>query len=133
VRLETAFGTIRVNEEKERLYRAVRRHLLPEPDGRNVLYSYPGDAWLYLVLPADNATPFSLLAPGFFPVEYFEQTAEILRERRPGTVVVLAPVLSVDDSTAIRRAIDEGYHMVEEVDEFHIYVRNPPGVRSRVE
>jgi hypothetical protein len=125
VRLETAFGAVRVNEERERLYRAVRRHLLPEPDGRNVLYSYPNDAWLYLVLPADNATPFSLLAPNMFPAEHFQQVAEILREGRPGTVVVLAPLLSATQGgIAIDRAIDEGYHMVEEVDEFHIYVRN---------
>jgi hypothetical protein len=122
-----------VNAERERLYRAVRRHLVAESDGRNLLYSYPNDAWLYLVLPADNPTPFSLLAPGFFPVDYFELAVRVLRERRPGTVVVLAPVLSVDTSTAIRRAIDDGYHMVEEVGEFRIYVRTPAGVTDHLE
>jgi hypothetical protein len=60
-----------------------------------------------------------------FPAEHFQQVAEILREGRPGTVVVLAPLLSATQGgIAIDRAIDEGYHMVEEVDEFHIYVRN---------
>jgi hypothetical protein len=133
LQLETAFGAIRVSAEKQRLYEAVRGQLLPESDGRNVIYSYPNDAWLYLALPADNATPFSFLAPNMFPAKHFQQTAEILRERRPGIVVALALLLSGKDGTTIGSAIDEGYHVVEKVDGFQIYARNLSGSARHVE
>lgn len=134
VRLDTAFGAIRVNGQMARLYEAAHRNLSPEPDGRNIFYSYPNDAWLYLTLPADNPTGFSLLAPGMFPDEYFQDLIEILRERRPGTVMVLAPLLLVGTKgAAIGRALDEGYQLVENVDEFSIYVRSSPRVNDDVE
>jgi hypothetical protein len=113
VRLETGFGTVQVDAPAARLFRAVRRHLVREPDGRRLLYSYPDDAWLYLVLPADDPTPYSILAPWMFPPESVQQVAEILRARVPGTVVVWAP--AARGETPINTAIEEGYEVVEEV------------------
>jgi len=119
-RIETAFGAVDGEPALERLFRAVRRHLVREPDGRTLLYSYPADAWLYLMLPADDATRFSTLIAGLYPEEHIQEVVEMLRARRAGTVVVLAPF----SSQAVPQALAGGYDLVEEVDPYRIYVRH---------
>ena len=118
-RFETGFGSLRGTEEMARLFRAVRRHLVREPDGRTLLYSYPDDAWLYLALPADDATRFSILAEGYFPPEFIQEMFGALDVRRPGTIVLRLPF----STESVRRAIEKGYDAVEETGQHRIYVR----------
>ena len=122
------FGTLDGDAGLERLYRAVARHLVREADGRALLYSYPNDAWLYLALPADNVTPYSLLAANMFPPEDFQRVIATLRARRPGTVVLWLPFASGAAGGGVPEAIAAGYDAVEEVEGFRIYVRRgaPP-------
>jgi ribosomal protein L30/L7E len=117
VRFETAFGTLRSDAFTAQLFRTVSAHLVREPGGRRLLYSYPDDAWLYLTLPADDATRFSMLLAGFFPPEYIEQAIDVLRARRPGTVVLAF------ETPAIRDVVQQGYDMVEELKWYRIFVR----------
>lgn len=120
-RLETQFGSLRTDPGMARLFHAVRRHLVPEPDGRSLLFSYPDDAWLYLALPADDATRFSILLLGW-PSAYVDEVLAALRMQRPGTVVVmpLAP------GQPVHAAVAEGYRLVEEAYPYRIYVRRLP-------
>jgi hypothetical protein len=122
-RLVTAFGELRVDPDVARLYHAVQRHLRAEPEGRALLYSYPDDAWLYLALPADDATRFSVLVAGFFPDEYVEEVLATLRARRPGTVVLALPFTP----ETVRRVVAEGYAPVEDVWAYRVFVRRPEG------
>jgi hypothetical protein len=120
-RVETSFGTLRLDASMARLYRSVHRHLVREPDGSSLLYSYPDDAWLYLALGAQDAARFSVLLPTLFPPECMRETIEVLRARRPGTVVLATPF----SFEPITEAIEAGYDAVEEVEGYRIYVRRP--------
>ena len=126
-RFETGFGVIRGDAEMERLFRAVRSRLVREPDGSSLLYSYPDDSWLYLALPAEDATRFSLLAPPMFPSEDIQEAIAALRARRPGTVVLLLPFSWVPVGRDVGAAIAEGYDAVEDVGQYRIFVRRQPG------
>jgi hypothetical protein len=119
IRLETAFGPVRVDAGMERLFRAVRSHLVPDTDGRSRLYSYPDDAWLYLTVPGDDPTPYSIILASIYPPERVRQVTDPLHARRAGTVVVLAPF----GSDSIPKTVAEEYDLVEEIDQYRIYVR----------
>jgi len=121
VRVETAFGVVQTDAASARLLRAVQAHLVREPDGRSLLYSYPDDAWLYLTVPADDATPYSIILASVYPPERVAQVTEPLRARRPGTVVVLTPLAS----DSIPRVVAEEYDLADEVAQYRIYVRRP--------
>jgi hypothetical protein len=125
VRLETAFGPIRADAAMARLLGAVQAHVVREPDGRSLLYSYPDDAWLYLTVPADDATPYSIMLASF-PPERVREVADRLRARGAGTVVVFVP-LAAD---SIPQVVPEGYDLVEEVGQYRIYVRRAVADRS---
>jgi hypothetical protein len=116
--LDTAFGPIRADAFVASLYAAVRRHLAHEADGRALAYSYPDDAWLYLTLPAHDATRFDILLLSF-PRRYVDEVVGVLRARVPGTVVLFRPIPAGD----IRDAVEAGYERVEELGAFQIYVR----------
>lgn len=120
IRLETGFGVLDADPGMARLYHAVGRHLVRERDGRSLLYSYPTDAWLYLTLRADDATRFSTLIAGMYPDEHIQEVVDVVRRRRPGTVVVLIPFAD----QAIPRALEGGYEMAEEASPYRVYVRN---------
>jgi hypothetical protein len=121
-RVDTAFGPIRLDRETASLFGAVRTHLVSEPDGHTLLYSYPNDAWLYLALPADDVTRFSILIPGAFPTEDVDEAARVLRAQRARMVVLWKPF----SSGSIPEAIDAGYELVERVGQHRIYVRRGP-------
>jgi hypothetical protein len=123
-RFETAFGTLRADPGAERLFHAVRRHVTPRASGRELLYSYPDDAWLYLAVPADDATRFSVLVVGFFPDGYVEEVLAALRARRPDTVVLALPFTPAE----VREAVEAGYDAVEDVSTYRIFVRRPSGL-----
>lgn len=118
VRLETGFGTIVGDEFIARLFGAISRHLVAEPAGRSLVYSYPDDAWLYLALPADDATRYSILFESF-PQRFVDEALAALRARRPGTVVLM----SLSSAPAIEAAVRAGYDLVDEVYPYRIYVR----------
>jgi hypothetical protein len=119
VRFETAFGVVQGDAASERLFRAVRAHLVREPDGTSLLYSYPDDAWLYLTVPAADATRYSILLASSYPPEKVQEIVGPLRARRPGTVVVLLPF----SSDSIPKVVQEEYDPVEDVGSYRIFVR----------
>jgi hypothetical protein len=119
MRIETAFGVLRLNQRMASLFEALHGHLVREPDGTSRLYSYPDDAWLYLALPADNATRFSNLFPSF-PADSIQETLDALRARRAGTVVLATGPFSFKPIT---KAVEEGYDAVEDVESYRIYTR----------
>jgi hypothetical protein len=119
VRLDTAFGPVRTDAASARLFRAVRAHLLREPDGRAMLYSYPDDAWLYLTVAGDDPTPYSIILASVYPRERVRQVTDALRARRAGTVVVFTP-LAAD---LIPQVVAENYDLVAELDHHRVYVR----------
>jgi hypothetical protein len=124
IRWQSGFGVLETGAHMEQLARAVGRHLVAEPDGHPLLYSFPNDAWLYLALPARNATRFDILIPGLFPRPYVDEVLSDLRARRPGTVVYLS-VIPADD---IRRTVEANYVLAEDTGVYRIYVRgeSPP-------
>jgi hypothetical protein len=131
VRFETAFGVVQGTASSERLLRAVRAHLVREPDGTRLLYSYPDDAWLYLTVPASDATRNSILFESFFPPDKVQEIVGLLRAHRPGTVVVLL----LFSSDQISKVIEEEYDPVEDVGPYRIFVRREartPGARAPV-
>ncbi len=121
VSFETAFGRLDGDDFLRGLHEGIRRHLVPEPSGRSTLYSYPNDAWMYLALPADDATRFEILAPSF-PQRYLDEVVAAVRARRAGTIVLM----TFAKMPAIEAAVHEGYDFVEEVPPYRIYVRRPP-------
>jgi len=121
--LETAYGELYVDPIVPPLFAALQAHLVREPDGRAVFYSYPNEAWLYLALPAENPTPFSILIPEMFPDAYFEQVAAVLRARTPGTVLILTLLLDKPQAAMVQQAVDAGYDLAAELDLFRVYVR----------
>lgn len=128
VRWQSAFGTLDTDESMRALHDAVGRHLVTEPDGKRLLYSFPGDAWLYLALPAAPATRFDIMVPARFPQAYVDEVAAALREGRAGTVVALASWPPGD----LGPALASRYDAVEDSGPHRIYVRKaPPAVPPR--
>ncbi|MDX2169354.1 MAG: hypothetical protein SF182_19950 [Deltaproteobacteria bacterium] len=121
--VSAGFGALDGDGATQRLYDAVQRHLVHDADGRARLYSYPNEAWLYLALPAENVTPYSLLVANMFPREDIERVIATLRARQPGTVVLWLPFAGEVAGAGVPPAIEAGYDAVEEVDGFRIYTR----------
>jgi hypothetical protein len=126
VRVETAFGPLYGDPYFARLFETIRRHLVPEAEGRSLLYAYPGDAWLYLALPADDATRFEIFFTSF-PKRYVDEVLAALRSRRAGTVVLM----TLAKAPEIDAAVAEGYDLVEELYPYRIYVRRAPPAGDR--
>jgi hypothetical protein len=121
VRLDTAFGPVRTDTGSASLFRAVRAHLVREPDGAAILYSYPDDAWLYLTVPGADATPYSIILASMYPPERVREVTEPLRARRPGTVVVFVPLAA----EAVPKLVVEEYDLAEDLGQYRVYVRRP--------
>ncbi len=118
--VETRFGPVRAQPATERAWRAVRRHLLREPGGEALLFVYPDDYfWLYLTLPADDATRFTVVFAPSWPREFVDDVVRTVRARRAGTVVM--PTALGGD--AVGAAVEQSYVLVETVDGLGIYVR----------
>lgn len=88
LRYETAFGTVAGDEKGRRMWEGVRADVSAVPADRRTAFSYPYDASLYLTLPAENPTPFSLLTPGYNTPEQFRTAFEALERRRADFVIV---------------------------------------------
>jgi hypothetical protein len=98
VRYETAFGTVASNDFGRDIGERLRALVSEVPEGRRTVFSYPGEASLYLTLPAENPTPFSLLVPGYNTPEQFRTAFAALADGGADYVVV-APLF-------VRRADD---------------------------
>ena len=86
IMVDSAFGTFAASPRQASVQREVLR-VLPATGGAPYrLFAYPGDAWLYLTLPADNPTPYSLLRPVYSTPEQ-TQTAIDHVERDPQAAV----------------------------------------------
>ncbi len=83
----TAFGTIASGEPDALALRGVRERLgdVPRPWR---LFSYPVDVWFYLVLPADDPTPFAMLDPGLHSPAQVQAAIERL-QREPDALVLV--------------------------------------------
>ena len=133
VLFETAFGTIACPDIHLQTIRDLRAQL--ESDGASPpkLFSYPTDAWIYLTLPADNPTPFSLLRPGYNTPEQFQIAIDKI-EQDPGTVVVLNSLFTPRGDPFVT-LLKEHYHDVTGLGPgviwgaplFRLYMRNAPG------
>jgi hypothetical protein len=84
----TAFGTLAGRAEQRDTIRDLRQQLHVDAADPPRLFAYPTDAWLYLALPADNPTPFSLLRPIYNTPEQF-QTAIKKLDADPQAIIVL--------------------------------------------
>ncbi|HLY39360.1 MAG TPA: hypothetical protein VKU61_15055 [Candidatus Binatia bacterium] len=127
VQLDSGFGRLRVGADLAPLYAAVRRHLVREPDGRMLAYSFPDDAWLYLTLPAHDTARFDFMMPNF-PARYVDEITGMLWARVPGMVVLLRPI----PAGRIRDAVGAAYDLAEQVGPYDVYVRRgsvPPPAR----
>jgi hypothetical protein len=84
---ETAFGTLAGDGSQRDTIRDLRRELAVEGAPPRLL-AYPGDAWIYLALPADNPTRFALFFPGYNSPEQTVETMDRLRNDPQAAVLV---------------------------------------------
>ena len=93
-RFASAVGTLHGGVGQRALLEAVQRAVEP---GHGTVFSYPGDAWLYLAVPADNPTPYSLLLPRYNTTEQFDEALAALERRRADYLVILVALLPPGD------------------------------------
>ena len=105
----TAFGTLAGPESQSRTYADLQDLLAGLHVEHPRLFSYPTDAWLYLALPADNPTPFSLLRPRYNTPEQIRTAIDLLAAD-PRALVLLLPLVSPNDP--VLRFILEHYDEV---------------------
>ncbi|MGH7786700.1 MAG: hypothetical protein ACRERC_07520, partial [Candidatus Binatia bacterium] len=87
---DSAFGTIAASARQASLLRDLRT-LPPSPNGQPYrLFAYPSDAWIYLTLPADNPTPFSLMMPVYSSAAQTQTVIDVLERDRQVAVLVNA-------------------------------------------
>lgn len=84
---ETAFGTLAGDGSQRDTIRDLRRQLAVDGAPPRLL-AYPGDAWIYLALPADNPTRFQLFFPGYNTPEQTAETMDRLRNEPRAAVLV---------------------------------------------
>ncbi|TMA36580.1 MAG: hypothetical protein E6J79_13015 [Deltaproteobacteria bacterium] len=93
-RAESPIGTLRLSATQHTLLDAVRTAV---GVGRPALFSYPADAWLYLAVPAENPTPYSLLIPGYNTPQQFTEAIAAIERRHAPYLVLLTGLLHDDD------------------------------------
>lgn len=105
MRVPTAFGTIALDEGAANILRDVRAAINPDGKQTPKLFAYPSDAWLYLTLPADNPTPFSLMMAKYNTPAQFDQAIAELRRNPDSFALVRWPLLAPHDPiyTVLRR------------------------------
>jgi hypothetical protein len=96
VRYETAFGTVAGTLASRQTLEDVRSAVSAVPADRRTFFSYPIDASLYLTVPGENPTPFSLLMRGYNTPEQFRIACAAL-ERTPPDYVIVTPRLLFED------------------------------------
>jgi Dolichyl-phosphate-mannose-protein mannosyltransferase len=84
--LNTAFGRVDFSEQGEIALIETVRDLLGEMPSRQ-LFTYPVYPSLYLLVDADNPTPYQIFLQGYTSPDQYEQTIEILESRRVEVIV----------------------------------------------
>jgi hypothetical protein len=121
---ETAFGTIAGPAFQADALRELRPWLRDAAASPR-LYAYPGDAWLYLVLPADNPTPFASLWLRVHTPEQME-TAKQRLAREP-TTPVLVNTFWVKRDDPFVAYVQANYQDVGGVGRLHrLFLAKPP-------
>ena len=93
-RVATPIGTLRLGPGQRALLDVVRNVV---GTARPALFSYPGDAWLYLVVPAENPTPYSLLLPRYNSAEQYADAIAAIERRHTPYLVLLSAMIPDDD------------------------------------
>ena len=96
-RFPTAFGTLAGQGPERRLVERVREILGTDGAESKPLFVYPAEAWLYLAVPADNPTRYSLLLLRYNPPEHFREALARLDAADVEHVVVNASWLRAGD------------------------------------
>jgi hypothetical protein len=106
----SAFGTLASTESSARVLQELQEHVATDQDGRARLFAYPGDAWLYLALPANNPTPFCYLKTGYNTPAQFATAIARLREDPSAFIIVNWLLLAEGDP--IMELIRQEYEVV---------------------
>jgi hypothetical protein len=128
---ESAFGRIWGRELQQQTVADVQRFLHVDPDKPPRIFAYPTDAWIYLTVPADNPTSFSLLRPVYNTPEQIQMAIDQL-DRDPQAIVFLN-TLFVKKGDPIMAYLDEHWHEVATAGPgvilgdplYRLYARNP--------
>jgi hypothetical protein len=94
--LPTAFGVIAGTDRYAQTLSELHEILGPSEKPPHLL-SYPTEAWVYLTLPADNPTPFSLLRRGYSTPAQFRQAIDRLEHDPAAMVLVNRAFADADD------------------------------------
>src|SRR5262249_35967663 len=110
VLVPSAFGTLALSEDAASMLRDLQSQFAAGRDAPPRLFAYPSDAWLYLALPADNPTPFNMLAPRYNTPEQF--ATAIARLRADPDAFVLVRWLLLRKGDPIQELLDHEYKVV---------------------
>src|SRR5262249_50292434 len=127
----TAFGTLAGRELQRDTVRDIRALLHVDEGAPPRLFAYPTDAWIYLTLPADNPTPFSLLRPVYNTPEQFEAAIASLDRDPPAFVLLNVLFAKADDPFVLY--LKDHYHDIGGAGPglilggpvYRVYARNP--------
>src|SRR5262249_1901830 len=85
---DNAFGRLAARDVQRDPIRDLRDFLHVDATAPPRVFAYPTDAWIYLALPADNPTAFSLLRPVYNTPEQIQQAIDQV-ERDPNAMILL--------------------------------------------
>jgi hypothetical protein len=93
---DSAFGQIAARDVQSQTIKDIREFLRVDPATPPRIFAYPTDAWIYLALPADNPTAFSLLRPVYNTPEQTQRAIEQV-DRDPEAVVLVNVLFAKQD------------------------------------
>jgi hypothetical protein len=106
----SAFGTLALTEGGASALRDLQSEFAAGRDAPPHILAYPGDAWVYLALPADNPTPFCLLMTRYNTPEQFDTA--IARLRADPAALVLVRWMLVKKGDPIQELLNHEYAVV---------------------
>ncbi len=128
---DNAFGRIASRDQQRQTIADMRAFLHVDPAAPPRIFAYPTDAWIYLVLPADNPTAFSLLRPVYNTPEQ-SQTAIDQVDRDPKAMVFVNALFAKKDDPFMQY-LNANWHEVAGLGPgvilgaplYRLYARNP--------
>jgi hypothetical protein len=128
-RYATAFGTLAGSTDRRQMVEKLREVMSVGPQQSATFFSYPNDASLYLTIPGENPTPFSLVMPGYNTPEQYRTVIDALERTRTRWVVInIGAIRSVDDP--VMRYLTSRYAVIARVGRrglYHAFARVGPG------
>jgi hypothetical protein len=85
---DNAFGRVAARDLQRDTIRDLREFLHVDGAAPPRIFAFPTDAWIYLALPADNPTAFSLLRPVYNTPEQIQQAIDQV-DRDPNAMILL--------------------------------------------